>query len=201
VDQAQPSDRDQVARILDALNAGTPGAEARLMELVHGELKRIAVVRLGGKIDGSISPTELVNDAYLKLFGNVNQHNWSGRGHFFGAAARAMRQILIDHARTKRRLKRGGNQLVLDLDLNLLPNLKQATSDDLLDLDQALETLAAEDPELVKLVELKFFGGQTTEQAAEHLEISLRTANRYWKYAKARLWQLMNAEQLNPPRQ
>lgn len=186
-----PIDRDQVARILDAINAGTPGAEARLMDLVHGELKKIAAARLRGKTDCSLSPTALVSDAYLKLFGNTNPAQWSGRGHFFGAAARAMRQILIDHARTKRRLKRGGNRLTVDFDLDLLPSLKQATNDELLDLENALQTLGAEDPELVRLVELKFFAGQTTEEAAGNMGISLRTANRYWKYAKARLWQLM----------
>lgn len=184
-------DRDQVARILDAITAGTPGAEARLMDLVHGELKKIAVARLRGKTDCSLSPTALVSDAYLKLFGHANPSQWSGRGHFFGAAARAMRQILIDHARTKRRLKRGGKRLNVDLDLDLLPNLKQATNDELLDLDEALKTLGSEDPELVKLVELKFFAGQTTEQAAVNMGISLRAANRSWKYAKSRLWQLM----------
>jgi RNA polymerase sigma factor (TIGR02999 family) len=189
-----PVDRDQVARILDAVNAGSPGAEGRLLDLVHGELKAIAAARLRGQAGHSLSPTALVNEAYLKLFGNANPGQWSGRAHFFGAAARAMRQILIDHARAKRRLKRGGNRLGVDIEIDLLPNLKNATNDELIDLDEALKTLGEEDPELVKLVELKFFAGQTTQEAADSLGLSLRTANRNWQYAKARLWQLMTEE-------
>jgi len=195
VESNYPVDRDQVARILDAINAGTPGAEARLLNLVHGELKAIAAARLRAATDCSLSPTALVNEAYIKLFGNTEPTQWSGRGHFFGAAARAMRQILIDHARSKRRQKRGGDRLAVTLDVAQLPNLKHATIDDLLDLDQALKTLAAEDPLLVALVELKFFAGQTTEEAAESLGLSLRTANRNWQYAKARLSQILNSEE------
>jgi RNA polymerase sigma factor (TIGR02999 family) len=189
-----PIDRDQVARILDAVNAGSPGAEGRLLDLVHGELKTIAAARLRGKATHSLSPTALVNEAYLKLFGNHNPAQWSGRAHFFGAAAHAMRQILIDHARAKRRLKRGGNRLSIDLEIELLPNLRNASIDELLDLDEALKTLATEDVQLMTLVELKFFAGQTTQEAADNLGLSLRTANRNWQYAKARLSQILSAE-------
>ena len=190
-----PVDRDQVARILEAINAGSPGAEGRLLELVHGELKAMATARLRGSADCSLSPTALVNEAYIKLFGHTNPAQWSGRGHFFGAAAQAMRQILIDHARAKKRQKRGGNLVAVDLDIAQLGSLQNATVDELLDLDDALKQLAGEDPKLVELAELRFFAGQTLQEAADNLGMSLRTANRAWKYARARLWQFMSSEQ------
>ena len=190
-------DRDyqaEISQILDAVNADSPGAEARLMELVYGELKRIAAARLKGAApDQSLSPTALVSEAYVKLFGNKNVNDWTGRGHFFSAAARAMRQIVCDHAKTKRRLKRGGDRLAIDLDVSQLPNLRSADIDKFLDVDRALTTLGAEDEKLVELVELKFFGGHTTEEIATILGISIRTANRQWQYAKARLAQLLDS--------
>lgn len=192
------NDPQLISEILQAVNAGTPGAEARLLELVLNELRRLAATRLHGTPDCSLSPSALVNEAYLKLFGNQNPNQWDNRAHFFGSAAHAMRQILIDHARSKRRQKRGGERLSVDLDIDQLPNLNKATSDQLLDLHSALEELAQEDPHLVRLVELKFFAGQTTEEAAQTLQISPRTAHRRWQYAKARLWTLLS-EPNQPP--
>ncbi len=186
------TDRNEVARMLEAVNAGSPGAEARLIELVICELRQIAAARLKNIANcDSISPTALVNEAYIKLFGHSKPPVWSGRAHFFGAAGRAMRQILIDHAREKSRQKRGGDRLAVDLDVGQLASLQTLTNEELLDLDLALQALAEEDPNLETLVELKFFVGQTTREAAEQLGISLRTANRHWQYAKARLWQIM----------
>lgn len=183
--------RDEVTRILDAINAGQPGAEALLLDLVENELKRIAKSKLNAADDCSLSPTEMINEAYIKLFGNSAPTNWNGPGHFFGSAASAMRQIIVDHARRKRRQKRGGELLALDLDLANLEKLQRFTVDQLLEFDEALEMLSAEDPELRRLVELRFFTGQTVEEVAELLGISVSTADRNWRYARARLQVLM----------
>lgn len=181
--------------ILKAVNAGEPGAESMLVDLVYGELRKIAEFRLRASLaNQSVSPTVPVNEAYMKLFGHHQQNDWNGRGHFFSVAAHAMRQILIDHARRKRSLKRGGDCLAVEIDLTQLPNLKKATANELVRLDEALSSLAEEDTELVDLVELKFFGGYTTQEAAELSDISLRTANRRWQYARSRLWQLMSSD-------
>ena len=183
----------KVSLILQAVNAGEPDAAARLIEFAYDEIKVIARAKLkNSPVDESISPTILVNEMYMKLFGGNIPSDWNGRGHFFSAVARAMRQILIDNARKKQSQKRGGDRLSVEMDLSLLPNLKKVTADDLVCLNEALEALGNEDTELVQLVELKFFVGHTTAKAAELLEIPLRTANRRWQYAKARLWQLMN---------
>lgn len=182
----------EVSLILDAINAGNPGAEARLMELVYSELRQMASSKLAGeKVGHSLSPTALVNEAYLKLFGKSNDGKWNSRGHFFSAAAHAMRQILIDHARRKMKLKRGGDRVAVDLDLREFAAVQKVTASELVELDNALSELENEDAELVKLVELRFFNSHTIKEAAKILEISVRTANRNWQYAKARLWQLL----------
>ena len=186
------SQTPEVSIILDAINAGNPGAEARLMELVHSELREMASSKLANEKAGhSLSPTALVNEAYLKLFGKVKDGQWNCRGHFFSAAAHAMRQILIDHARKKMKLKRGGDRVAVDLDLGEIAAVQKATAAELVELDSALSQLENEDSSLVKLVELRFFNGHTIKEAAEILGISVRTANRNWQYAKARLWQLL----------
>lgn len=182
----------EVSVILEAINAGNPGAEARLMELVYAELREIASSKLAKEKAGhSLSPTALVNEAYLKLFGRAKDGQWNSRGHFFSAAAHAMRQILIDHARKKMKLKRGGDRVAVDLDLGEFAAVQKVTAAELIELDTALSELGSEDAALVNLVELRFFNGHTIKETAEILDISVRTANRNWQYAKARLWQLL----------
>ena len=195
----QPSNqRDantEISMILDAVNAETPGAESRLLNIVYAELRRIAAAHLRKEnSDQSLTPTALVNEAYLRLFGAGAESHWNSRGHFFSAAARAMRQILIDHARRKHRLKRGGDGLAIDLDVDQVLAITNTTSEELLALDEALKTLEQEDPQLVRLVELRFFNGHTIQETAEILGISVRTVNRSWQYAKARLWTMLDAE-------
>jgi RNA polymerase sigma factor (TIGR02999 family) len=190
--------QNEVSLILKAVNAGETGAEARLISFAYDELKNIARAKLrGAAVNESFSPTVLVNEMYMKMFGSGDLPDWSNRGHFFSAVARAMRQILIDKARSKKSQKRGGDRLAVEMELSLLPNLKNATANDIIELNEALESLAEEDQELVELVELKFFVGHTTAEAAESIGIPLRTANRRWQYAKARLWQLMKPDE-NP---
>ena len=186
------SKTSEVSLILDAVNAGSPGAEARLMELVYSELRAMASSKLAKEKAGhSLSPTALVNEAYLKLFGKAKDGQWNSRGHFFSAAAYSMRQILIDHARKKMKLKRGGDRVAVDLDLWEFAAVQRITAAELVELDNALAQLENEDPVLVRLVELRFFSSHTIKEAAEILDISVRTINRNWQYAKARLWQLL----------
>ena len=190
---SNPRDANTViSMILDAVNAETPGAESRLLELVYSELRRIAAAHLRKEnSDPSLTPTALINEAYLRLFGAGSEGHWNSRAHFFSAAARAMRQILIDHARRKHRLKRGGNRMSIDLDVDQVLAFTNATSDELLALEEALKTLEHEDPQLVRLIELRFFNGHTIQETAEILGISVRTVNRSWQYAKARLWTML----------
>jgi RNA polymerase sigma factor (TIGR02999 family) len=189
------NESSDISRILDAVNADQPGAESRLLDVVHAELRRIAAASMRNESPGhSLSPTALVNEAYLRLFGAGSEGQWNGRGHFFSAAAQAMRQILVDHARRKKRLKRGGDRIAISINADQIPALQKSTADEVLKLDEALGHLASEDPALVRLVELRFFNGHTIQEAAEILDISVRTANRSWKYARARLWQMLEDE-------
>ncbi len=190
-----------ISMILDAVNAEIPGAESRLLDLVYSELRRIAAAHLGKEnSDQSLTPTALVNEAYLRLLGAGTKGRWNSRAHFFSAAARAMRQILIDHARRKQRLKRGGDRMAIDLDVDQVLACTNTTAEELLTLDEALKTLEQEDPQLIRLIELRFFSGHTIQETAEILGISIRTANRSWQYAKARLWTML-AEETEPNRQ
>ena len=191
----QSNYQKEVSLILQAVNAGETGAVERLINFAYDELKHIAQAKLrGAAVNESYSPTVLVNEMYMKMFAGTDPPDWNNRGHFFSAVARAMRQILIDKARKKHSQKRGGDRLSIDMELSLLPNLEKATADEVICLNEALDVLGKEDPELVELVELKFFVGHTTAQAAESIGIPLRTANRRWQYAKARLWQLMKPD-------
>ncbi len=188
-----PNENTDVSRILDAVNAETPGAESRLLDLVYAELRRIAAAHLRKEnSDQSLTATALINEAYLRLFGADTEGHWNSRGHFFSAAARAMRQILIDYARRKHRLKRGGDRLAIDLDVDQVLAFTNTTSEELLALDEALKTLEQEDPQLVRLIELRFFNGHTIQETAEILGISVRTVNRSWQYAKALLWNMLS---------
>ena len=176
--------------VLDRLRAGDPRAAGELFDRVYAELKRMAAAQVRAEGGHSHSPTELVHEAYLRLFGPPVANapgspgpRFADRAYFFAAAATAMRRVRVDHARARDALKRGGGQGRVDLDSGTAaveePDL------DLIAVDEALNKLAAHDPERAKLVELRFFAGLTMPQVAEVLGVSLATAERRWAYTKA----------------
>jgi len=172
-----------VTRILNALERGDEKAIDELLPLVYEELRLLAAKKLSKEPPGqTLQATALVHEAYLRLLGNEGQ-TWQSQGHFFAAAAEAMRRILIDNARRKQRLKRGGDQQRLDLDEVGLT--VSGRCDDLLAVDEALAKLAQKDKVKADLVKLRFFAGLTSEQAARVLGISHNTADRYWAYARS----------------
>jgi RNA polymerase sigma factor (TIGR02999 family) len=175
-----------VTRILTAIEQGDAKAAEELLPAVYEELRRLATQKLSREPPGqTLQATALVHEAYIRLVGAESQ-NWKGRTHFFAAAAEAMRRILIENARRKQRLKRGGGRQRINLgDADLVAH---EPSTDLLALDEALAKLATEDPAKADLVKLRYFAGLTVEQAAEILNISRATAARYWSYARAWLF-------------
>ena len=180
-----------VTRILAAAEQGDPNAGEQILPLVYAELRKLAAARLADERPGqTLQPTALVHDAYLRLVGIENPPHWNGRGHFFAAAAEAMRRILVDAARRKHRLRRGGGRERVDLDG--LDVAAPERGDDLLALDEALTLLAAADPQAAELVKLRHFAGLTVREAAEALGVSPRTADSLWAYAKA--WLLQQIE-------
>jgi RNA polymerase sigma factor (TIGR02999 family) len=186
------SDLREVTKILDKIERGDPNAAGQLLPLVYEELRRLAAARLAREAPGqSLQATALVHEAYLRLIGSDPDKPFDGRGHFFAAAAEAMRRILIDRARDRKRLKRGGERRRVRIDLDAL--LVEAPGDDLLALDEALSALAKEDSGAAKLVKLRAFAGLTLPQAAEVLGISRRTADRDWAYARAWLCHVLSA--------
>src|SRR5215472_5349907 len=153
---------NDVTRILNAIEAGDPKAAAALLPLVYDELRRLAAQKLAHEKAGqTLQPTALVHEAYLRLVGGRPEAHWNGRGHFFAAAAEAMRHILVDNARRKRRAKHGGGRHRVPLD-DVVPASPEA-ADDLLALEEALTRLAAEDPEAAQLVQLRYFAGLSVE--------------------------------------
>lgn len=169
--------------MLDAAASGDRRAAASILPLVYEELKRLAAARMSQEnVANSLSATALVHEAYLRLVGAEDRPKWQGRRHFFGAAAEAMRRILIDHARRRGAKKRGPkSKLELDADL-----IAVSTADDrLLALSDALDRLHKENPKVAELIKLRFFGGLTIPEAAETLEVSHRTANSWWSYGRA----------------
>jgi RNA polymerase sigma factor (TIGR02999 family) len=173
-----------VTRLIDAAAAGDRKAAADLLPLVYDELRKLAAARLAREKPGqTLQATALVHEAYLRLVGSDPAQQWNGRGHFFAAAAEAMRRILVEGVRRKGRDKHGGEQRRADVDLDAL--VQDGPDEELLALHEALNQFAAHDPVKAKLVELRFFGGLTLEQAAECLNISLSTADRSWRYARA----------------
>ena len=185
----------EVTQILSALERGQARAAEELLPLVYDELRRLAAWHLAKEQPGqTLQATALVHEAYLRLVGKEDPQ-WNGRRHFFGAAAEAMRRILVENARRKKRLKRGG-----DLERVHLADVEIASpmpDDDLLALDEALEKLAQTDARAVELVKLCFFVGLTQEQAAKELGISVSTAERIWAYARAWLFREIQ-KQRNP---
>jgi RNA polymerase sigma factor (TIGR02999 family) len=176
-----------VTRILSAIERGHGQAAEQLLPLVYDELRRLAAGKLARESPGqTLEPTALVHEAYLRLVDVDRAQHWDSRGHFFAAAAEAMRRILVDNARRKARPKHGGDQRRIDLER--AGAVEPARGDDLIALDEALTKLAAEDPAKAELVKLRYFGGFTVDEAAELLGISRATANRYWTYARAWLY-------------
>ena len=174
---------NDVTRILNAIERGEVQATDELLPILYEELRLLAAQKLAKESPGqTLQPTALVHEAYLRLLGDEGQ-TWQNRGHFFAAAAEAMRRILIENARRKHRLKRGGNQERVDLQ-DAEPAVN-SPCDDLLALDEAIEKLARVDKVKADLVKLRFFAGLTGEQAAEALGISHNTADRYWAYARS----------------
>jgi RNA polymerase sigma factor (TIGR02999 family) len=173
-----------VTHILSAIEQGDPLAADKLLPLVYEELRRLAARKLAAESPGqTLQPTALVHEAYLRLVDVDRAQHWNSRGHFFAAAAEAMRRILVENSRRKASLKRGG--LLVRQDLTDAEPAAPAISEDLLALDEALTQLAQTDAVAAKLVELRYFAGLTSEQAAEVLGVSPRTADRTWAYARA----------------
>lgn len=172
-----------VTRILNAIEQGDERAADKLLPLVYEELRRLAAHKMSYEPPGqTLQATALVHEAYIRLVSSEAQ-SWSGRTHFFTAAAEAMRRILIEKARRKQRLKRGGGQIRVDLDNVELPI--ETPSDDLIALDRALAKLETRDKVEADLVKLRYFAGLTMEQSASILDLSERTATRYWAHARA----------------
>ena len=173
-----------VTRILGAIEAGDPHAAEQLLPLVYDELRKLAAQKLAREKPGqTLDATALVHEAYLRLVDTGRAERWRSRGHFFAAAAEAMRRILVEKARRKRSRKHGGAHVRKELDEAII--LAPEVGPDILILDEALERLVANDPEAAELVKLRFFAGLTSQQAADALGISARTADRAWSYARA----------------
>jgi RNA polymerase sigma factor (TIGR02999 family) len=174
----------EVSQILDAISEGDPSAAAQLLPLVYAELRRFAAAQLAGEPPGhTLQPTALVHEAYLRLVGPADERRWNSRGHFFGAAAQAMRRILIESARRKQRIKHGGELQRQDLEEFDVP--VTPPPEELLALDEALARLAAEDADAARIVDLHFFAGLSIDEAADALGVSRATAYRQWAYARA----------------
>ena len=173
-----------VTRLIDSLAAGDTQAASELFPLIYDELRKLAAARMANEQPGqTLQATALVHEAYIRLVGGQCQPNWSGRGHFFAAAAAAMRRILVEHARSAARVKRGGDWRRVDFE-----GLDPATSitpDQLVALDEALERLSSVDTLAGELVKLRYFAGLSLDEAAESQGVSPATAYRHWAFARA----------------
>lgn len=173
--------------MLDRVQEGDSQAAGELLRSVYAELRKLAAVKMAKETPGqTLQPTALVHEAWLRLLGSEDQ-KWNGRSHFFGAAAEAMRRILIENARRKRAARHGGGQDRLNIDE--LEIAGPANDDELLSVNEALEKLAARDRQKAELVKLRYFVGLTTEEAAEVLGISVPTADRWWNFSRAWLFE------------
>jgi len=181
----------EVTQILHAIDRGDPQAAEQLLPLVYDELRRLAAEKMAQENPGqTLQATALVHEAYIRLVDVKDPQHWNGRGHFFAAAAEAMRRILVDQSRRKQSLRRGVGHQRLDLD-----ELKVADdepADAILAMDEALARLGKEEAVIAEVVKLRYFAGLTIAQTAAALGISVRTANRHWAYAKAWLYQEIN---------
>jgi len=173
-----------VTRILNAIEEGDPKAADELLPLVYEELRLLAAQKMAQEKPGqTLQATALVHEAYLRLVEGTDQ-NWNSRGHFFKSAAEAMRRILVDNARRKKSQKRGGDCQKIGVEIDEV--VSGETVEDLLEVDEALETLAEEDLQVAELIKLRYFAGLTLEQAGKVLGMSPRTADRNWAYG--RVW-------------
>jgi RNA polymerase sigma factor (TIGR02999 family) len=181
-----------ITLMLESISAGDKHASEQLLPAVYDELRRLAAARMSQEAAGNtLQPTALVHEVWLRLVGGQKQ-SWENRAHFFGAAAEAMRRILIERARSKSRLKRGSGQALLDIaNLDVIAAMPD---DKVLLVDEALEQLKLEDPEKAKIVLLKFFAGLTNEQTAEIMNVNERTVRRQWEFAKAWLFERIRGE-------
>jgi RNA polymerase sigma factor (TIGR02999 family) len=178
---------NDVTRILSAIDRGDPAAAEQLLPLVYDELRKLAAGKLAQEKPGqTLQPTALVHEAYLRLVDGPPAQGWNGRGHFFAAAAEAMRRILVDEARRKRRPKHGGDRRRLPFET--LDSAAEGRTDDLIALDDALSELARREPVKAELVKLRYFAGLSLEEAADCLGISPVTAKRHWAVARAWLF-------------
>ena len=186
------NDREEpVTQLLMAVGAGEERAAEKLLPLVYQELRKLAAHKMAGQAPGhTLQPTALVHEAWLRLAGN-EPGRFAGRAHFFAAAAEAMRHILIDSARRKRAARHGGGQVRVDIEDVEIASL--ADDDELLAVHDVLDKLAAEDPQKAELTKLRYFVGMTFEEAAEVLGISVATAKRHWAYARAFLYEEIQA--------
>ena len=177
-----------VTHILAAVERGDPHAAEQLLPLIYDELRKLAAQRLAGEKPGqTLQATALVHEAYVRLVGGEKTQDWNSRGHFFAAAAEAMRRILVESARRKGRARHGGGRTRIDLDQVVVVGDDRG-ADDLLALDDALGRLEAEQPEVTAVVKLRYFAGMTAGQAADALGLSRRTADRHWAFARAWLF-------------
>jgi RNA polymerase sigma factor (TIGR02999 family) len=181
-----------ITLMLQAVARGERQASSDLLPLVYEELRQLAAARMARESSGhTLQATALVHEAWLRLVGDGDR-NWENRAHFFGAAAEAMRRILIENARRKSRLKRGGGQTRVDIEGI---ELAETTPDDkILLIDEALERLKLEDPAKAKIVVLKFFGGLTNQEVAQSLDVTERTVERQWAFAKAWMFRCIQAD-------
>jgi RNA polymerase sigma factor (TIGR02999 family) len=184
---------NEVTRILNAIGQGDSHASEELLPLVYDALRRLAAEKMAQESPGqTLQATALVHEVYLRLVDTENAQKWDSRGHFFAAAAEAMRRILVEQARRKRSAKHGGQRTRIDLDEVLV--VGDEPREDLVELDERLEQLAGVDPRAAELVKLRFFGGLTGEQTAELLDISPRAADLLWAYARAWLFEKLQRE-------
>ena len=187
---------NDITRVLEAAQRGDPQAATQLLPLVYTELRRLAAAKMAREMPGqTLQPTALVHEAWLRVSGPGHTH-FQNRAHFFGAAAEAMRRILIDNARRKHALRHGGGQARVDLEEADIA--APASDEQLLAVHEALDQLAAEDPAKAELVKLRFFVGLSAEEAAEVLGVSVPTIKRHWAYAKAWLYRQMTGGQPLP---
>jgi RNA polymerase sigma factor (TIGR02999 family) len=181
-----------VTQLLSAIDAGDPKAAGQLLPLVYEELRKLAAQRMAHEAAGqTLQPTALVHEAWLRLAGSHDQQ-WNGRGHFFAAAAEAMRRILIDNARRKNRLRHG--QGLARVDLDRVDVAIHSDDDTLIRVDDALQELAREDSVKAELVKLRFFTGLSIAEAGQALGLSESTAKRYWAYARAWLYEELKGD-------
>ena len=176
-----------VTQILSQIEQGDPGAAEQLLPLVYEELRKLAAQRMANEKPGqTLQATALVHEAYIRLVDVEKAQHWNSRGHFFGAAAEAMRRILVNRARDKGRVKRGGH--LRRIDLKKIEIAVETPENDLLALNEALDRLAEENEECADLVKMRFFAGLSVDEAGTALGISPRTADRHWAYARAWLY-------------